>query len=244
MCATGFAVMLVISDNQLITNKTKASFTGCSLQDRREFSAANCVVPISIIGNKKHEGHYFSAMIKLINASFQSCTILIADTLYRHNFKIDDPVVSEQVLYDKALKAGDQWLLDNQETLKMLSIPHQIKRWSDYLYNARFQDYLQQIWALYEKDSEYAVAVNANAQEYLDRAIQMGRTTSTGSFLCCVTYLLEECAVIPVWAEEGYLFEVYPTGRCKAMLATYEKLVQEQYPDLVHAVGIRFRKKA
>ena len=62
------------------------------------------------------------------------------------------------------------------------------------------------------------------------------------AFDCCLEYLLEECAVMCLWAHEGYDFELYPTGRNLAMKATYECIIKESCPGKLVSVSLHFKK--
>lgn len=45
-----------------------------------------------------------------------------------------------------------------------------------------------------------------------------------------------------LWTEKAYDFELYPSGRNKAMAATYLHLIKPHYPDYLRAVALRFKK--
>jgi hypothetical protein len=45
-----------------------------------------------------------------------------------------------------------------------------------------------------------------------------------------------------LWTEKAYDFEVYPSGRNKAMTATWHYLIQPHYPHFLRPVALRFKK--
>jgi hypothetical protein len=45
-----------------------------------------------------------------------------------------------------------------------------------------------------------------------------------------------------LWIEKSYDFEVYPSGRNKAMAATYEHLIKNKHPNILRPVALRFKK--
>lgn len=198
------------------------------------------------MGRKQHENQRFHATMKLINASFESCTLLIVDALYRHTLRIEYPEKNDLMLYNKAVRAGNSWLERNKKAYQNLSIPCKIIHWARYLDHPRFQAQFQTICHLYETDQEYQNAVNTDAKTYLERYLARSETNNMNyriAFSACVQYLKEESAGMCLWIEDGYDFEVYPTGRCATMRVTYEKLIRPFHPTLLRPVGIRFKKK-
>ncbi len=223
--------------------KTKASFAGCPVSDRKLFKKSNCIIPISIMGSKEHEGNRFLATMQLVNASFKSCTLLIGDGLHRHTLKIEHPEEDEGSLHKMALILGDQWFLRNRNAYENLRIPYKIVRWSNYLEHPDFNRCLQVVSSLYKVDETYKNAIEDNGKQYLSRYANKGICFNAVEALSfCVAYLKEECATMCLWAEEGYLFELYPTGRCLAMDVTYQRLIQPLYRDRLKPVSLRFKK--
>jgi len=228
----------------------KASFANCPLSDRKLFSQSACILPISIMATKEfeeRENRRFKATMQLVSASFKSCVLLVGDTLYRHTLRIDYPDEDELRLYQRAKKLGDLWIARHQGAYQQSTMPFKLKRWDDYLSHPKFSEEYAQVSKLYEVDQEYQKAMHANIEEYLKRYInQLGQMNFDyqQAFFACVAYLKEECAVMCLWAAEGYRFEVYPSGRCAAMAATYAQLIQPHYPTLLKPVGIRFKKRA
>ncbi|HYF97613.1 MAG TPA: hypothetical protein VD770_01375 [Coxiellaceae bacterium] len=218
----------------------KASFRECPISDRKNFKQSHCLLPISV-GQPIHEASKFLATIRLINSAFQKCTILVDDTVQRHTLKIYNPNDSNAELYQKALLEGDLWLARNKSALKMLNIPHDIMRWDQWYAHSKFNAQLAQIENLYETSEVYRDAINLNIKDYLERQINRDFNYDY-AFLCCLDYLKEECAVMTLWTEGSYDFEVYPHGRNKAMAATYEYLIQPLHPALLRSVALRFKK--
>ncbi len=228
-----------------VTKTTKASFMSCPVSDRLLFRNANCIVPVSIMGSKEHEGNRFLATMKLVNASFKSCTLLVGDGLHRHTLKIKHPEASADTLYKMALQAGDGWMLRNKMAYENLTIPHTILRWNSYIEHPDFEKWLKVVSDLYDTDEDYRKAFEENGYQYLKRCSSREhgvRLDEQKVIDYCIIYLKEECAAMCVWADQGYHFEVYPTGRCVAMDATYRKIIEPLYAGLLKPVGIRFKK--
>ena len=87
--------------------------------------------------------------------------------------------------------------------------------------------------------------MHANIDDFLTRYLSRFSTKDVDSeraFQLCLDYLIEECSVMCLWTEKAYDFEVYPSGRNKAMAATYEYLIKPHYPDYLRPVALRFKK--
>lgn len=232
--------MMGIRDNRII----KASFKDCSLSDRAIFATSSCIMPISV-GQLVHEGSKFLAVINLINRSFKSCTLMIDDSVQRHTIKIGKEDIDDKAAYDLAVTEGNAWLERNKSSYQQLTIPYNIVRWDDWLLKPRFQHTYSKVISLYNENETYSNAIKTNIVDFLsrykihhpDRKLDYER-----AFSLCLDYLLEECAVMLLWAEHQYPFEVYPTGRNQAMTATHKFLIEPFNSNLMRAVALRFKK--
>ena len=223
---------------------TKVYFKQCAASDKKMFPQSKCIMPISI-GVKIHEGEKFLATMQLINASFQSCALLMDDSIQRYTMKIDEPYLTLDDLYIKAIQKGDEWLERNKQAYENLTIPYDIIRWEDWRTHKDFDKSYSNIEALYNADEQYKHAIHATIEDFLSRyVIRMVKSNfdRMHAFDCCLQYLKEECAVMCLWAQEKFAFEVYPSGRSKAMRATYEKLIQPVYPNLLKSISLYFEE--
>lgn len=231
---------MVSIDNRIV----KASFRECPISDRKQFKQSHCLLPISV-GQSMHEDKKFLATINLINSSFQRCTILIDDTVQWHTLKIDNPKSSNEALYQMTLLEGSLWLKRNEGTIKNLNIPYDIMRWDQWHKHQDFETQFAKIEHLYNADIHYKTVIDLNIKDYLERyAARQGSEDFNydHAFSCCLDYLKEECAVMTLWVEGLYDFEVYPSGRNKAMAATYERLIKPNNHNLIRPVALRFKK--
>ncbi len=228
----------------------RASFTGCSIEERKRFYSSHCIMPVSVgLGLKVCEGSKFLGTLKLINTSFRSFTILLDDSIQRYNMRILSDL-SDEALYNQAIREGDLWLQRNKHMIDLTTIPHNIIRWDDW---ANHPDYLAQnkiVEALYQSDECYRAAFEDTIEEFLNRfkkniegdAAKIEKFDDEYAYQSCLLYLKEECSVMCLWAQALYDFEVYPTGRNKAMMATYEKIIKPNFPDYLKSVSLHFRK--
>lgn len=228
------------------TNLNKVSFKRCSVSDRRIFSRAKCIIPVSV-GVKVHEDEKFLATMRLINSSFQSCVLLVDDSIQKYTFKIDEPNLSLDELSIRAIHEGDKWLARNKDAYQSLTIPYKIMRWDDWRNHKNFEQAYASIDALYNTDEPYKQAMHSGIEDFIcrhtARLLTIDNFDKQHAFNYCLLYLKEECAVMCLWAQEEFDFEVYPSGRNKAMIATYDKLIKPVYPYLLKSISLYFEKR-
>lgn len=229
-----------MTDNRIL----KASFRECPISDRKIFPKSKCIIPISV-GQPVHEGKKFVAAMKLIDTSFSACTILVDDSVQRHTMAIDHPGNADE-LHELAVKVGSDWLERNQLGYENLTIPFDIMRWDDWFVKDAYKASYERVKKYYDENLLYRNAIHANIDtflsRYLSRIANKTHINDDKAFSLCLDYLLEECAVMCLWVENKYEFEVYPSGRNEAMAATYEHLIKPIYPDYLRPVALRFKK--
>jgi hypothetical protein len=239
----GHAAHTLVINNE-ISKKIKVSFAGCFSNDRKLFSQSKCIMPISM-AQKVQEGEKLLATIKLVNIHFKECTFLLGDSLRRITMKIMFPSLSNKESYDKSLELGELWIVNNKIFYEQLSIPYNIIRWDYWLNHPEFKVKYDMVNNLYHTDKYYQNSMKQSASEFLNRYLNQSNLKSLDydhAFSLCLDYLKEECAIMCLWTEGQYGFEIYPSGRCSAMTATYEMLIQPFYPSLLKPVKIRFKK--
>ena len=223
---------------------TKVSFKQCSASKKAKFATSKCIMPISV-GIKVHEGAKFFGTMRLINSHFQSCALLIDDSIQRYTMKIETPHLSLDDLHIKAVELGDEWLERNKRFYESLTIPYKIIRWDDWVNHKNFKEFYDKVEMLYTTDATYKLAIHNNIKDFISRRylnLMPPDFNKEHAFDCCLQYLKEECSVMCLWALEQFDFEVYPSGRNNAMTATYEKIIKKLYPDLLESVSLYFKK--
>jgi hypothetical protein len=222
--------------------RVKAMFK-CPSEFKSKFNNARCLLTISV-GQKVHEYEEFLATINLVNSSFKQCIILIDDTLQRHSMRILDDS-SENTIYQQSLIAGDAWLLRNKSIYNLLTIPFSIIRWDQWLNHPDYAQARRQIDLLYENDCAYKECLNKTIEIFLTRFqkridLHQDIFNYHRAFKLSLEYLKEECTAICLWPELGCHFEVYPSQRNLAMTETHKRFIIPSYPNLLHAVAIKF----
>ncbi|MCD6045012.1 MAG: Uncharacterized protein K0R48_175 [Gammaproteobacteria bacterium] len=230
--------------NNNIKTIVKASFKDCPIEERKIFHKSHCLMPISI-GQKIHEGEKFIATMRLVERTFARCTILLDDSVQKYTLKIESET-DLITLHQQAIEAGTDWLQRQKKLLlEELAIPCTVIRWDDWLVLPEYPENHKKVASLYNENLIYRDAIDNTIKDFLDRYVAHG-TSSSFDYVkahdLCFTYLLEECAVMSLWVKGEYDFELYPSGRNKAMAATYEFFIKNQYPNLLKSVGLRFKK--
>ncbi|HAT7747608.1 TPA: hypothetical protein KKX05_002775 [Legionella pneumophila] len=223
---------------------TKAHFRGNPPEERKLFSSSSCLMPISV-GQPVHEGEKFEATIHLVERSFQTCTILVDDSVQRHTIAILNPDKSEDELYKMAIQEGDKWIERSQHLYNSFNIPLNVLRWDDWFNMPEFAQSYKNVKEEYQSNPLFKQAINANIDDFLERYLRNNTEItpqSPNAISLCLDYLLEECAVMCLWVKGEYDFELYPSGRNKAMAATYDFLIKPSYPEYLKAVALRFKK--
>lgn len=221
----------------------KASYRENSVDERKMFPQSTCLMPISV-GQAIHEGEKFSAVIKLINSTFKKCTILVDDSVQRHTIGITCQETPEK-LHQIAVNEGNEWIKRNKCSYEQLTIPFEIMRWDDWFKNENFLDHYGRVIGQYKTNTVYRQAIDDNINDFLSRYLKKFPEISVDdkrAVALCLNYLLEECTVMCLWTEKKYDFEVYPSGRNKAMAVTYEQLIKPYYPEYLKPVALRFKK--
>lgn len=222
----------------------KVSFKNCPIEDRKSFKESNCIMPISV-GQPVHDGIKFQNTLEYIADCFDSYCILVDDTIQKYTLAIVNKKTPESC-YAQSKLNGDRWLLSNmhlfsQDKYKKLKIV----RWNYWLNNPKFYFQYEVVSTVYTEDSFVRDAFAFTIEEFLSRLkVNSEIHDENRAFNLCVEYLKEECAVMCLWAESSFKFEVYPYGRNSAMQAIYEKIIQPQYPGLLKSVSLRFKKRS
>ncbi len=210
---------------------------------RDVFNSKKALLAISV-GQSYHEEGKFIATIELINKQlFKQCDIVLGDTLQRYNC-YGRMTPDEALIYCK--QQGDQWLARNALALSNLHVPHTIIRWDELLSHQHYEKNKKFIVDAYNNDNSYKSALHSNVETYIDR-LKLLNPGSDDSLLFSwgLQYLLEECPVImPLWAEMGYDFIIYPKPLTIGMAKTRELFVSGKFDDKCRWLSLRFKKKS
>ena len=226
----------------------KATFRHNVVNHKKLYPKSSVILAISA-GQEYHENEKLLATINLINrVGFKKCTIMLGDTLQRHNIFLEKNTNMEEAHRD-GRKLGDEWLQRNERFYKKLQIPYEIIRWDEWLSHRDYQKHRAKIDHLFENNEEFRLGFLNSINQFIDRY----KKHSHGSddlfdhqkvFSLCLEYLKEECAIImPLWAQHSYNFIIYPSSMLDAMRVTFEKLVEPFHQNVLHWLSLRFKRK-
>ena len=222
----------------------KANFR-CLAEYKSQFSSSVCSLTISI-GNEAQVGEKLEAILRLINKNFSKCYLMLCDTLQRHNIS-KVMAASDKLEISRGL--GDLWLKENTFRFKCLNIPHRIFRWDYWLGLDEYIHAKSLVDEAYNTDQAYRAEIDTGVFEYVERLyrrVKHKKLVDKNMLLFqSKAYLLEECAVMFLWAEMGINFELYPALRNRAMKATHDKFFLNKGRILLPVkVEVRSRKRA
>lgn len=100
----------------------KARFRGVNAEEKASFPRSRCLLPISV-DSIAHEDERFAATIDYVNQHFDSCVLLLGDTLQRFTIAFDCPE-DPNSLINVARARGDSWLVRNEKYYRKLKNLH------------------------------------------------------------------------------------------------------------------------
>ena len=214
-------------------------------EEKEKFKHSKCLLTISV-GQEVHEGEKFSTTIELINSSFQSCIMLIDDSLQRHTMALEREEDAD-FFYDHSIQEGNLWLERNEKYYKNLTILDKIIRWDMWLFHAAYHEQKNKIITLMQNDPDYKYAFDETIEEFLRRYYKRAMHKTIFDIerdrKLCRDYLVEECTALCLWIELNCHFEVYPNKRNLAMDETHKRFVQPSFPHLLNGVAIKFKNR-
>jgi tRNA-dependent cyclodipeptide synthase len=170
--------------------------------------------------------------IAAIDATFDSCDVVVSDTLQRHNLMMKNPELSEEQAYVITSKIGDGWLSKNSHILSDFSIPYRVFRWSEWLQDSHYKEKQIFVEQLFRKDLGFRVAVAKAVRTYHERKSENSTLVLTdyleAKFELAHHFVIEEAAVMLVWCDLGYDFELHTSNRSDALTYVHDVYYSNQ----------------
>lgn len=165
---------------------------------------SHCRLQISM-GIERHTGDKFAALCEWANRRFDRTTIIVSDSLQRHNLRYDNACGEEEAHY-QALMIGDKWLSDNKEALSLIS-DLSITRWDDWLSHPDFPRNHNELWKRYKTNREFKRSINIRInymwhRKNLNNSDRFSIERKAAYFSNSLNYLMEELALFPIMFEE------------------------------------------
>jgi len=224
-------------------SRIRTFFRSISDNVKSQFKKSRCLLTISV-GQATHEGELFAATMDLINTSFESCIILIDDSLQRHTMAFNK-AEDASFFYEKSIKEGQFWLTRNNIYYDKLTIPKKIIHWDMWLNHVNYKAQQKSIISLLESDPLYKAAFDQSIDEFLVKycarlpepdkfSIEIARQLS-------FDFVLEECTALCLWPELECHFECYPNKHNAAIEQTRKRFIFPSYPHLLQSVTMGFK---
>ena len=232
-----------VSETGSATYKASFRFEDDYIDKKESFSNKKALLAISV-GQPYHENGKLMATINLLNKhAFEQCDIVVGDTLQRYNYY---GKMSEKEALSHCYQQGEDWLKRNGSSLAKLKIPHSIIRWNELLAHENYEKYKNKIVKAYHNECQYKSALHSNVERYIERLQDLNPELGQDVlFSFGLGYLLEETPIImPLWAEMGYDYIVYPKPLTVGMAKTRELFVEGKFENKCQWVSLRFKKKS
>lgn len=146
------------------------------------------------VGKAITEGDKFFAFCEWVCTRFGHVSLIVSDTLQRHNFAFEDnlPMAGAWAV---SRSAGDAWLQRNCDAINLISSA-QIVRWDSLLADPRHAPALERLEALYQAGGEFTRALDATIANFWQRNAERLGGMRRGCFdASSRAFLLEELAV-------------------------------------------------
>ncbi|MCE3268265.1 MAG: hypothetical protein K0R49_517 [Burkholderiales bacterium] len=132
------------------------------------------------------------------------------------------------------------------DTIKQLDIKYNIIRWDEWLLSDDYKIARKQIEELYSSDIGFYSAVEKTALSFLDRFLNKNSVFELREDILYNSreYLKEEAAVMLIWAQYKYKFEVYPSPRNLALKYVHQNFIAKTNTNLVVETSVKFKTVA
>ncbi len=161
------------------------------------------------VGNPKHEGDKFHALVGWAASRFDHVVFIVSDSLQRHNIALHQGLDGDDA-YKISQEQGDIWLLQNRQAISQAP-SMTLTRWDEWLAHPEYAKAYESLMNLYNSAPVLRDAVQAKALEFSQKYISadanvayVDRVVATS-----VTYILEEVAAFALMFRDKAV-DVYP----------------------------------
>ncbi|ARH01206.1 hypothetical protein [Legionella micdadei] len=212
------------------------------LKSKAELRTKESKVIITIsVGQPSHEGDKFLSTLFAVNKQFAFARIMVCDSLQRHTMKITSPLSLEE-LHIESIRQGDEWITRNIDSINRLTIPYHISKWDEWLSHPGFIAKYQFILELYAKDPFFKTSIQNTVEGFITRNPERVLLDRKVAYPLSRDYLLEECAVMLLLADEGFEYEIYPNERNEALDFIYQNVIAKENKQLMQAISVKFKR--
>jgi tRNA-dependent cyclodipeptide synthase len=216
----------------ITTPRYRADINAVIPQSKRNSFAqgGRCILGISL-ENKNFVTAKLVGMVDWISRHFESCTILIADSI--HHYSLEIKGVDENYSYDKALRLGREAIDTNNPIFQRYSercsinilLCSEVQTWKNYFIH------YEEVVKLFDNSESFSQCLHNFADTFVERRYESDVEYFRKSIQKSCTYLLEELAILACLSEQGNNVFVYP-GDLRALSEISEGL----HPDAPQAL--------
>lgn len=206
-------------------------------QDWRKFDTVRLEISI---GEEQHEGMKLCAAVDWAVNNFKKVVVLVADTQQRFNFMFEG--LPEEEAFNRALKAGDDWLQKYSEILSSPAI--EMVRWEDVKQAPEWKDLYRNIKSLYETSPAFAEKVDIGVNAHWKRHSYPPERYDEYRFFS-LQYAIEEISVFALVYKKYAGISAYP-GTLDFSRAMYESQEVGNVPEGfagAHFTSLCFEKR-
>ena len=160
--------------------------------------------------NPKHTGDKFLALTEWAATRFEHVTLIVSDTLQRHNIASNNNLDLEEA-YTISLAKGDDWISHNAAAINAL--PNKtITRWDEWLRDPQFKQTHNLLKYLYDNVEDFRYAVDKKALDFCKRhAANLTTEFVLANHLrASVDYILEELSAFSRMFATTKAIDIYP----------------------------------
>ncbi|HEY8963210.1 MAG TPA: tRNA-dependent cyclodipeptide synthase [Alphaproteobacteria bacterium] len=173
------------------------------------------------VGNPKHDGEKFYALTEWAAARFDHVTLIVSDTLQRHNIALTSGI-DEDIAHIISRKQGDLWLARNQRAIQ--NLPHvTITRWDQWLNHPDYVETYNALFALYRNEPTVRQAITQKAEGFNTRHASdndLQQASSAQIINTSIHYILEEVAAFAIMFADDESINIYPGDWFKDIFET------------------------
>ena len=202
-----------------------------------DFTGKRCVLAVSVARSTTRSRSSAPAPDQQVR--LQPGESGVADTLQRHNKHGKSRARRSP---PRSATATPGWRATARAGLEA---PVTISRWNQELASDRYAELRQQVDQLYRESEDLRGAIEATIGVFIERLrLRDPDADVERAAAQCREYILEEVPIIlPLWAEEGYDYVIYPQQMTNAMATARRLLIEPHAPDRVHWLPLKFKKR-
>ncbi|NET04508.1 MAG: tRNA-dependent cyclodipeptide synthase [Symploca sp. SIO2B6] len=198
------------------------------------FEYQKCVFGISLGSKNFIYSERLEACIKWISENFQTCLVLVGDSVYRLTIEIRHGLKGDEAWHE-AICTGEKFINENRFLFEQYSgnCRFEFKKASQIEKQSEVGIYYQELQYLYQQDQAFQRLVKSFTQIYLNRDEQVKKENNKTEEsieekrYLSTTYLLEELALFTSLTKAGWLVFVYPGS-----IKTFEEISEGLHPEV------------